>query len=133
MVNCSTPLVRYFSKRTSKSSQHFWRNTRTRGGLKFHYPKMFKAGCCRMNSMMDFSMPCCTKRLNSILFGVLLLFASTAFADGIVINKAEARLDEDGYQLTADFNIRLNYAIQRINAALSNFTRCTAAEFLFAG
>jgi len=61
---------------------------------------------------MDFSMPCCTKRLNSILLGVLL-FASTAFADGIVINKAEARLDEDGYQLTADFNIRLNYAIQQ--------------------
>ena len=57
-------------------------------------------------------MPCCTKRLNSILLGVLL-FASTAFADGIVINKAEARLDEDGYQLTADFNIRLNYAIQQ--------------------
>lgn len=60
----------------------------------------------------------CIKRLNqrflnSILFSVLLLFAATAFADGIGVNKTEARLDEDGYQLTADFAIKLNPAIQQ--------------------
>ncbi len=61
-------------------------------------------------------MPCCIKRLNQYFPGMILLGAllvvSSAFADGIVINKADMRSDEDGYQLAADFSIRLNPAIQ---------------------
>ncbi len=56
-------------------------------------------------------MPCCIKRLSAILLGVLL-FTSSALADGIVINKADTRRDEDGYRLTADFSVKLNPAIQ---------------------
>ncbi|MDO8990878.1 MAG: DUF4390 domain-containing protein [Sideroxyarcus sp.] len=57
-------------------------------------------------------MRCCTNRLDWLhrflwLVG-LWLCASTAVAEGIVISKAEARLTEEGYQLSANFDIQLS-------------------------
>lgn len=64
---------------------------------------------------MGFSMPCC-KKLLKILLGLSLsmwLFAATAHADGIDVNKAEIRQGEEGYQLAADFNVNLSYTVQQ--------------------
>lgn len=61
-------------------------------------------------------MRCCTRLYSAVLRGVLLLawlFAATAHAEGIVVNKAEMRLSEEGYQLTADFDINLNFVVQQ--------------------
>jgi hypothetical protein len=41
------------------------------------------------------------------------LFAAPAFAEGIDVNKAEMRVSEDGYQLAADFGVKLNYTVQQ--------------------
>jgi hypothetical protein len=41
------------------------------------------------------------------------LFAASAFAEGIDVNKAEMRLSDDGYQLSADFGVNLNYTVQQ--------------------
>jgi hypothetical protein len=64
---------------------------------------------------MDFFMTCYIKHLKVAvcLFWLLGSLAVTAFADGISINKAEARLTEEGYQLKADFNINLNASVQQ--------------------
>lgn len=61
-------------------------------------------------------MHCCKNKLNRlhrtfILIG-LWLCASTAVADGISISKAEARLTDEGYQLSADFNIQLSPMVE---------------------
>ncbi|MDH4234647.1 MAG: DUF4390 domain-containing protein [Gallionella sp.] len=45
------------------------------------------------------------------LFG--WLFIATAHADGISVNKAEVRLDEDGYKLSATYDIHLTFAAQQ--------------------
>ena len=60
-------------------------------------------------------MPCYIKHLKFAIcfFWLLGSLAVTAFADGISINKAEARLTEEGYQLKADFNINLNASVQQ--------------------
>ena len=59
-------------------------------------------------------MHCCTKLLNGLLCSALLalLFITTAYAEGISVNKAEARLSEDGYQLSASYDINLTFAAQ---------------------
>jgi hypothetical protein len=61
-------------------------------------------------------MRCCTNKLDWLkqsLYAIgLWLFASIAFADGIVVSKAEARLTEDGYQLSADFDIHLSSPVE---------------------
>lgn len=61
-------------------------------------------------------MRCCTNKLDRLhrsLWAVgLWLFTSAAIADGIVISKAEARLTEDGYQLSADFVIQLSPPVE---------------------
>lgn len=64
---------------------------------------------------MDSFMPCYIKHFKFAicLFWLLGSLAVTAFADGISINKAEARLTEEGYQLKADFNINLNASVQQ--------------------
>ena len=36
---------------------------------------------------------------------------SSAYAEGITVDKAEARLSEDTYQLSADFSINLNFVV----------------------
>jgi len=62
-------------------------------------------------------MHCCKKfSLPGLLLrGALLswLFIATAHADGISVNKAEARLGEEGYQLSASYDINLTFAAQR--------------------
>ena len=61
-------------------------------------------------------MHCCANKLKSLSRAICLiglwLCASATFAEGIVIGKAEARLTDEGYQLSADFNIRLSYTVE---------------------
>lgn len=62
-------------------------------------------------------MHCCKKfRLHGwLLHSALLvwLFIATAHADGISVNKAEVRPGEEGYQLSASYNISLTFAAQQ--------------------
>jgi hypothetical protein len=61
-------------------------------------------------------MRCCKKKLEwwhwSIWVIGLWLCTSFAFAEGIYISKAEARLTEEGYQLSADFDIQLSPMVE---------------------
>lgn len=61
-------------------------------------------------------MRCCTNKLDWLHRSVwvigLWLCASAAGAGGIVISKAEARLTEEGYQLSADFDIQLSMPVE---------------------
>jgi hypothetical protein len=61
-------------------------------------------------------MRCCTNEPDwlhrSICVICLWLCASAAFAEGISISKAEARLTEEGYQLSADFDIQLSPTVE---------------------
>jgi len=59
--------------------------------------------------MTDFFMPCCTKKIDSRLgwLALLIFWAGAVFADGINLEKAEARLTPDGYVLSANFEIKL--------------------------
>lgn len=41
------------------------------------------------------------------------LFAATAYADGVSVNKAEVRLGENGYQLSASYDINLTFTAQQ--------------------
>jgi hypothetical protein len=68
-----------------------------------------------MISMTDSFMHCCKKLLSALLRGVLLawLFAATAQAEGISVNKVEIRLGEDGYQLSANYDINLNFVVKQ--------------------
>lgn len=52
-------------------------------------------------------------RLFCLIFWLCGLVSLSAYAEGISVNRAEARLVDDGYQLKADFNINLNYAVQQ--------------------
>lgn len=58
-------------------------------------------------------MPCCKKLFKVLLLSMLWLLAAPAYADGIDVNRAEMRLSEDGYQLSADFDVNLNYVVQQ--------------------
>lgn len=60
-------------------------------------------------------MHCCKKMLSALLRGVLLawLFAASAQADGIFVNKAEIRLGEEGYQLSASYDINPNFVVKQ--------------------
>jgi hypothetical protein len=65
---------------------------------------------------MDFFMPCCKRQLNSLqCLAVLLawLFAATANAAGISVNKASVRASNDGYRLAASYDINLPVVIQQ--------------------
>jgi hypothetical protein len=66
-------------------------------------------------STTGFSMPCCTKLLKVLLLLTLpvWLYAAAVRADGIEVNKAEIHASEDGYQLSADFNVNLNNVVQQ--------------------
>ena len=61
-------------------------------------------------------MRCCTNkpdwRHRTILAIGLWLCTFLASAEGIVINKAEARLTDDGYQLSADYDIQLSQTVE---------------------
>lgn len=56
-------------------------------------------------------MPCCKRLLSAFL--IFMLFSATAYADGIEVNKAEIRSSEDGYQITADFDVTFSYQVQQ--------------------
>lgn len=56
-------------------------------------------------------MPSCKKLLKVLL--LLWLFAAAAHADGINVNRADIQLSEDGYQLSADFDVHLNAVVQQ--------------------
>jgi hypothetical protein len=62
-------------------------------------------------------MHCCKKfRFHGLLLHSALLvwlFIATAYADGISVNKAEVRLSDDGYQLSASYDINLTFAAQQ--------------------
>lgn len=60
-------------------------------------------------------MHCCKKSFSAFLYSALLvwMFATTAQAEGISINKAELRLSEDGYHLTANYSINLTFVVQQ--------------------
>lgn len=64
---------------------------------------------------MGFSMPCCKKLLKVLLLLTfpVWLYAAAVRADGIEVNKAEIHASEDGYQLSADFNVNLNNVVQQ--------------------
>ena len=68
-----------------------------------------------MMSMMDSTMRCCKKSLRALLFGALLagLSTATAQAEGISINNAEIHLGDDGYQLTANYDVNLNFVVKQ--------------------
>jgi len=67
-----------------------------------------------MASMMDSFMHCCKKSLSALLLAALVwLFSATAHAEGIFVNKAEIRSSEDGYQLSATYNINLNFVVKQ--------------------
>ena len=68
-----------------------------------------------MISMTDSIMHCCKKILSALLRCALLtcLFAGSAQADGISVNKAEIRSDEDGYQLAASYQINPSFVVQQ--------------------
>lgn len=56
----------------------------------------------------------CCKKILSALFGLALglcVGASAAYADGIVISKAETRATDDGYEIVADFVITLQPSV----------------------
>ncbi|MBI4809798.1 MAG: DUF4390 domain-containing protein [Nitrosomonadales bacterium] len=61
-------------------------------------------------------MHCCTKKSDCLLRSVWLvclwLCASSVCAEGIFISKAEARLTEEGYQLSADYDIQLSQTVE---------------------
>lgn len=59
-------------------------------------------------------MHCCKKLLSALLRGVLLawLFVATAQAEGIAANRVEIRLGEDGYQLSASYDINLSVVVK---------------------
>lgn len=61
-------------------------------------------------------MPCCKNKLDwlcRLAWAMSLwLCASVAVAEGISISRAEARLTEEGYQLSADFNIQLSPPVE---------------------
>jgi hypothetical protein len=68
-----------------------------------------------MISMMDSFMHCCKKLLSVMLRGALLalLFAASAQAEGIAVNKVEISLGEEGYQLFASYDINLSSAVKQ--------------------
>lgn len=60
-------------------------------------------------------MHCCKKLFSSLLRAVLmvLLFSTTVHAEGIAVNKAEIRSSDEGYQLSASYDINLNFVVKQ--------------------
>jgi len=64
--------------------------------------------------MTVFFMHCCKKMLSALLRGVVVfVWLTTAYAEGIYVNKAELRLDDDGYHLSASYDIGLTQVMQQ--------------------
>jgi len=67
---------------------------------------------------MVFFMHYCTKKYNLLRsliapLAIVLMCTSAATADGISVRKAEIRLTEEGYQLTANFDIKLTLLVEQ--------------------
>lgn len=60
-------------------------------------------------------------------FAILLLSPTAATADGIVVRKAEIRMTEEGYQLAANFDIRLTLLLEQ--ALTHGITLTFVSEF----
>lgn len=71
-----------------------------------------------MTIMTVFIMHCCTRKIKSCL-GLLATLAilwsgtSPVLADGIAVRKAEIRMTDEGYQLVANFDIRLSLLLEQ--------------------
>lgn len=71
-----------------------------------------------MIAMMDSFMLYCTNNIR-VWFGIIAILSlisvstSEVLADGIAVRKAEIRMTEDGYQLTANFDIRLSILLEQ--------------------
>lgn len=65
--------------------------------------------CCKKISLL------LQRSASLLLRGALLawLFAAAAYAEGVSVNKAEARLGENGYQLSASYDINLTFTAQQ--------------------
>src|SRR5574340_285830 len=124
MVNCSTLPARSSGRKMNRSSRRSRSNSRTHNGCRLHCRIVAMDKYCPMTGMTDSFMHCCKKfRLpgilqgsaGSLLRGVLLawLFVATVHAEGISVNKAEVRLGEDGYRLSASYDIKLTFAAQQ--------------------
>jgi hypothetical protein len=68
-----------------------------------------------MASMTDSFMHCCKKLLSVLLRAALTawLFSATAHAEGISVNKAEIRSSDEGYQLSASYDVKLNFVVKQ--------------------
>ena len=60
-------------------------------------------------------MRCCKKLFSVLLRGIFLvcLFSANAHAEGIAIDKVEIRRGEEGYQLSASYDIKLNFVVKQ--------------------
>ena len=67
--------------------------------------------CCKKFNWLGLLQRSAGLLLRSVL--LVWLFAATAYAEGISVNKAEARLGENGYQLSASYDINLTFAAQQ--------------------
>lgn len=76
-------------------------------------------------------MRCCTSRLKLYHLAAALLMVwltiSNAHAEGIDVKKTEIRLTEEGYQLSADFNISLSFYVEQ--ALIRGITLNFVSEF----
>lgn len=67
-----------------------------------------------MTGMMDFFLRCYKKPVSFVCIALLAcLFAATADAAGITVNKAAVRGSDDGYHLTANYDINLTMVMQQ--------------------
>jgi hypothetical protein len=64
---------------------------------------------------MDFIMHYCKKFLSALLCAAMIvwLFTATVYAEGISVNKVEIRSSEKGYQLSASYDINLNFVVKQ--------------------
>jgi len=67
-----------------------------------------------MTSMTVSFMHCCKKFLSALLRGIVVFaWLATAYAEGIYVNKAELRMGDDGYHLSASYDIGLTQVMQQ--------------------
>jgi len=67
--------------------------------------------CCKKFSLFGLLKRSAGLLLRSAL--LVWMFAATAYADGVSVNKAEVRQGENGYQLSASYDINLTFAAQQ--------------------
>lgn len=60
-------------------------------------------------------MRCCTRLLDQLLRGMLIawLCVATAQAQGLSVDRAELRVEEDGYRLSVDYDLNLTYVVEQ--------------------